>query len=183
MKYAFTIALITGGSLALSGFALAQTGADGANICAAAVRSARQRDVAAICQHGREWISAFTSGDIDRLMSLYTPDAQVALHGQHKLRGKESIRAFFAPALAARPKVQFLLQVEDIRVHGDVAYLISKYWYTSDSQDGKRYQDAGRSLLIYRRHRSGQRVGAWKIQVDIDQASPDVAFPAPASAR
>ncbi len=153
------------------------------NVCDPSGKALRNRDVVAICQHGRDWISAFKDGDIDRLMRLYRPDAQVALHGQRKLNGIAEIRAFFSPALAAHPRVEFLLHVEDIRIRGDMAYLISRYWFTSETADGKKLQDAGRSLLVYQRERSAKRAGPWQIQVDIDQATPDVSFPPPASAR
>jgi hypothetical protein len=36
------------------------------------------------------------------------------------------------------------------------------------------YRDAGRSMLIYKKEN-----GEWKIAADIDQASPDVAWPSP----
>ncbi len=153
------------------------------NICGPDYRRRRSADVDAICASGRRWIEVFRAGDIDGLMRLYMPNAQVALHGQPKLLGLGAIRAYFAPALAARPDVAFLLDVEDIQVQGDVAWLISRYWYTSIGKGGSRHQDAGRSLLIYRRDRSKVASGEWKIQVDIDQGSPDIAFPAPSQAR
>jgi uncharacterized protein (TIGR02246 family) len=153
-----------------------------ASVCSPTPAARRSADIEAICAQGRAWIRAFKGGDIDGLMRLYMPDAQVALHGQRKLDGLAAIRAFFAPALAARPDVQFLLDVEDIQVQGDVAWLVSGYWYTSVGRDGQRYEDAGRSLLIYRRDRSGGGAGEWKIQVDLDQATPDVTFPPPPGA-
>jgi uncharacterized protein (TIGR02246 family) len=153
------------------------------NVCGPDHRAARSADVEALCERSRRWIAVFKSGDIDGLMRLYTPDAQVALHGQPKLTGLAAIRAFFTPVLAARPKVEFLLDVEDIQVQGDFAWLVSGYWYTSDSGDGKPYRDAGRSLLIYQRDRSVRPGGEWKIRVDIDQGTPDVAFPPPLRAR
>ena len=142
-------------------------------------------DVAAICENGRLWIVAFKAGSIDQLMALYRPDAQVALHGQSKLIGREAVRAYFAPTLAAHSPVEFLLDVEDVRVYGNVAYLISRYCYSSQTGDGRAFQDAGRSLSIYRRdaHGASGRPGPWQIQVDIDQATPDVAFPPPPTAH
>ena len=178
---AISLALL--GCVAIHAPAATADAATEPNICAGTLQTGALRDIEAICQHGRDWITAFKAGDIDALMALYMPDAQVALHGQHKLRGKDAIRAFFAPALAARPKVEFLLHVEEIRVEGDLGYLVSRYWYTSQTPEGKLLQDAGRSLLIYRRARTQHGKPVWKIQFDIDQASPDVSFPAPASAR
>ena len=181
LRYAI---LLTTLSAWAPGFAQTPSSAqDAINVCAPHSVAQRNPDVAAICQHGRDWIIAFKAGDIDRLMQLYRPDARVALHAQTMLVGVAAIRAFFAPALAARPDVTFLLHVEDIRVVGDIAYLVSRYWYTSRLSDGKSLQDAGRSVLVYRRDHHKGSDARWKIQIDIDQATPDVSFPAPASAQ
>jgi len=136
-------------------------------------------DEAAIRAAAREWIVHFEAGDLDGLMALYMPDARVALHGQSMRVGKGAIAAGFAPALAAKPAVEFLLDIEEIQVSGGHAFLMSKYWYTSHGGGMPDLRDAGRSLLEYQRDTAGQ----WKILVDIDQATPDVAFPPPPTAR
>ena len=59
--------------------------------------------------------------------------------------------------------------------HGDIAYIISKYGLkATDNEAGVVYKDAGHSLLVYKK-----QDGQWKIAADIDQATPDVAWPAP----
>jgi len=134
-----------------------------------------RNDVALIEAAADEWIVAFRTGDIDALMSLYMPNAFVALHGQPALRGSDEIRAYFAPKMGTA-NVEFLLEYEQIEVHGDVAHLVSKYWYTGTPKEGgDPYRDAGRSALIYKRDTDGR----WKIYLDIDQATPDVSFPPP----
>ena len=123
-----------------------------------------------------DWITAFEAGDIDALMTHYTPDAFVALHGQPALRGRDAIRAYFEPKMGTA-RVEFDLEFERIEVHGDVAHLVSKYWYTGSPLDGgEPYRDAGRSALLYKRGADNR----WRIHLDIDQATPDVAFLAPA---
>lgn len=122
------------------------------------------------------WIDYFKAGDLDGLMTLYMEDAVVALHGQAVLRGVPAIKAYFAPSIG-KTDVEFELEYELLETHGDLAYLVSKYWFTSrDFESGELvYRDAGRSALVYKKHRDG----SWKIALDIDQASPDVAFPSP----
>lgn len=136
------------------------------------------RDRRAVSQAARDWIAAFKSGDLEALMALYEPDAYVALHGQPVLRGIDAVREYFAPRVG-RGKVEFLLDIERIDVHGRIAHLISGYWFTLELPGQPRYEDAGRSLLIYRRAAGGQ----WRIDVDIDQDTPDIVFPPPPSAR
>ena len=137
---------------------------------------ARERQAIALA--AREWITTFKGGDVDALMRLYEPDAYVALHGQPALRGLDAVRAYFAPRIG-QGKVEFLLDIERIDVHGRTAHLISGYWFTLEQPGRPAYQDAGRSLLIYRKGRDGR----WRIAVDIDQGTPDITFPAPPQAR
>lgn len=125
-----------------------------------------------------DWIAAFEAGDLPRLMQLYTADAYVALHGQPALRGREAVREYFASRIG-QGTVDFRLDIERIEVAGRTAHLVSAYWFTLALPGKELYRDAGRSLLIYRKDRNGR----WKIHVDIDQATPDVAFPVPGSAR
>lgn len=162
--------------------ALAAGGAHAADVpdlCAPAQYAKLDADAQAVCDNGKAWIDRFKAGDIDGLMALYEPDAQVALHGQRKLTGREQIRAFFAPSLAARPDVSFELHVEDIRIHGELALLVSRYWYTSTARRGEKYQDAGRSALVYKRVPGKRGAEQWRILLDIDNNTPDVAFPKP----
>lgn len=133
----------------------------------------------AIVAAADEWTAAYTSGDLERLMKLYMPDAVVALHGQPALRGLEQIRAYFAPRLG-KGRTTFQLDVERIDVERRQATLLSAYWFTLErGADREPIRDAGRSLIVYRKDRDGR----WKILIDIDQGTPDIAFPAPSSAR
>lgn len=135
-------------------------------------------DEDAIRAHGHQWVRAFKAGDIEGLMRLYTPDAEVALHGQPKLKGVAAIRGYFAPRLQTPPEADFLLKEESLEVHGRLAIFMSRYWFTLRDH-GQAIEDAGRSLIVYRKGADSR----WRIRVDIDQASPDVAFPPPPDAR
>lgn len=135
-------------------------------------QSGEQDDIAAVRGSADLWIKYYEADDLDQLMTLYTPDAFVALHGKKSLKGIEQIRAFFEPGMG-QSETNFELDVEEIQIHGDTAHLLSKYWLTAISKnDGSIYRDAGRSLLIYKRDQNNQ----WKIYLDIDQATPDVTW-------
>ena len=135
-------------------------------------RADEAADVAAIEQVAQRWIELYTAGDLDGLMTLYTEDAVVALHGRPALRGVEQVRNFFAPGMG-KSRVTFAIDIEEIQVHGDTAHLLSKYYLTAEPRDGGDvYRDAGRSLLIYKRSPDNE----WKLYLDIDQATPDAQF-------
>jgi uncharacterized protein (TIGR02246 family) len=119
-----------------------------------------------------EWLAAFKAGDIDRLMTMYMPDAIVALHGQPALKGKDAVRAYFAPGMG-KSDIDFRIEIDSIRVHGKTADLLSRYWFTARPRDGGPvYRDAGRSVVLYKRDADGR----WKIRLDMDQDTPDVTF-------
>ena len=124
---------------------------------------------------GSLWAEYYTAGDLDALMTLYTDDVIVALHGQPALYGKEAVREYFSTRIG-KADTEFELDYELEEIHGDIAYIISKYWLVAkDRETGNVYKDAGRSLLVYKRGPDGN----WLIAADIDQATPDVGFPSP----
>ena len=127
-----------------------------------------------IAAEGGKWASFYEQEDLEGLMTLYVDDAIVALHGQPALFGIDAIREYFSTRMGKAESV-FELDYELRETHGDVAYIISKYWLkATDKRTGQVYKDAGRSLLVYKK-----RDGQWKIAADIDQSTPDVTWPAP----
>jgi len=144
----------------------------------AAPATSTPADEAAIRGHGQQWVKAFKSGDIEALMKLYTPDAEVALHGQPKLKGIAAIRAYFTPMLKTPLDADFLLAEESLIVDHDTAVFMSKYWFTIRTPKGE-IRDPGRSLIVYKKGQDG----IWRLRMDIDQAAPDVSYPPPPEAK
>ena len=127
-----------------------------------------------IAAEGGKWAEYYEQADLEGLMTLYVDDAIVALHGQPALFGSTAIREYFSTRIGKAESV-FELDYELRETHGDIAYIISKYWLkATDNDTGVVYKDAGRSLLVYKK-----QDGQWKIAADIDQATPDVVWPAP----
>jgi ketosteroid isomerase-like protein len=127
-----------------------------------------------IAAEGGKWARYYEQEDLEGLMTLYVDDAIVALHGQPALFGIVAIRDYFASRIGKADSV-FELEYELRETHGEIAYIISKYWLKAvDKETGDTYLDAGRSLLVYKKQN-----GRWKIAADIDQSTPDVSWPAP----
>lgn len=132
-------------------------------------------DEEAIRSAANSWVRHYTSGDLDALMTLYDEAVIVALHGQPALHGKQAVHDYFAPRIGTAD-VTFELDYERIEVHGPIAYLVSRYWLRAvDRESGNVFKDAGRSMLVYQRGADGN----WRIAADLDQATPDVAWPSP----
>ncbi len=128
----------------------------------------------AIEAEGGKWAHYYENEDLEGLMTLYVDDVVVALHGQPALYGKAAVRDYFAARLGKAETV-FELDYEVRETHGNIAYIISKYWLKAiDKSTGAIYREVGRSLLVYKMHE-----GRWKIAADIDQSTPDVDWPAP----
>ena len=127
-----------------------------------------------IAAEGGKWAKYYEQENLEGLMTLYVDDAMVALHGKPALFGIEAIRDYFSTRIGKAESI-FELDYELRETHGDIAYIISKYWLKAiDKETGDIYKDAGRSLLVYKK-----QDGHWKIAADIDQATPDVTWPAP----
>jgi uncharacterized protein (TIGR02246 family) len=69
-------------------------------------------DIAAL---GREWIAAWNSHDLERVLALYTEDAEMTsdkiqalgFEAGGTLRGKDRLRAYWGQALAMLPNLRF----------------------------------------------------------------------------
>ena len=80
-----------------------------------------------IAAEGGKWAHYYEQADLDGLMTLYVEDAIVALHGQPALFGIDTIRDYFAQRIG-KAEATFELDYELRETHGDIAYIISKYW-------------------------------------------------------
>ena len=64
-----------------------------------------------------EWIEAWNSHDLERILGHYADDVEVTSPlaeavlgpGRHTVRGKEAVRAYWGPALAKYPDLEFTL--------------------------------------------------------------------------
>lgn len=69
-------------------------------------------DIAAL---GREWIAAWNSHDLERVLALYTDDAEMTsdkiqslgFEAGGTLRGKDRLRAYWGKALTLLPNLRF----------------------------------------------------------------------------
>ena len=64
---------------------------------------------------GREWIAAWNSHDLERVLALYTEDAEMTsdkiqalgFEASGTLRGKDKLRAYWGKALTLLPNLRF----------------------------------------------------------------------------
>ena len=72
---------------------------------------------AALLKLATEWIAAWNTRDLDRILALYTDDSEMSsekitalgFDSSGTLRGKDRLRAYWGKALTFRPKLHFTL--------------------------------------------------------------------------
>ncbi len=77
----------------------------------------RNHDAAQLAALGREWIAAWNSRDLERVLALYAEDSEMTsdripalgFDASGTLRGKDSLRAYWGKALALLPSLHFTL--------------------------------------------------------------------------
>ena len=77
----------------------------------------------------REWVSAWNSRDLERILSHYSEDVELTSpmvqrllgDGQHSVRGKDDLRAYFRRGLDTLPDLTFTLWGAYAGVHSVVA--------------------------------------------------------------
>lgn len=114
-----------------------------------------------------EWINAYTTGDLDALMAIMHEDAIVMPHNQPTTRGTAAVREFFSGRIG-RPGVEFIDNLQEIRINGTWAYVLGTFAVNIDiGPDKPPISHNGRYLVLY------EKVdGDWKMLRDMDNADP-----------
>jgi uncharacterized protein (TIGR02246 family) len=135
----------------------------------AAKRPSEAQDIQAIKDHGKQWSILYEAGKVDEMRPLYEPDAWLMTQGQPAHKGVDAILAFLKRNKGSGSKVSFAVEPEQIIIDGNRAFLISKYWMTITPPGKADTQAAGRSMLVFKRHKRD-----WRIWRDMDNMAPDV---------
>ncbi len=77
----------------------------------------RPHEAVRLAALGREWIAAWNSHDLERVLALYADDSEMTsdripalgFEASGTLRGKDSLRAYWGKALALLPDLHFEL--------------------------------------------------------------------------
>ena len=78
---------------------------------------ARQHATADLQKLATEWIAAWNTRDLERVLALYTDDSEMTspyivslgFEASGTLRGKDALRAYWSKALTLRPELHFTL--------------------------------------------------------------------------
>lgn len=105
--------------------------------------------------------AAFSSRDVDTLMSLYEPDATLVPQPGHPVSGRDAIRESLGHFLALGGT--FAMGPTTVTTSDDVALLVSNWTLKGGTgPDGAAVELAGRTSDVARR----QPDGTWRLAID-----------------
>ena len=116
----------------------------------------------------RQWLDSYVNGDLDGIMALMHPDSIVMPHNQPTSTGLEEVRAFFATRIG-RPGVDFVDNLEEIRINGSWALVLGSFAVQVTPEEGGDpvVVHNGRYLVVY------EKVdGEWLMLRDMDNLDP-----------
>jgi uncharacterized protein (TIGR02246 family) len=112
---------------------------------------------------GQQWEEAANTGQVERLMEVYAPDAVILPPGGPTIEGSETIRELFRQEFE-RFDTKIAFTTTEIEVEGDMAYRRGGYvWRGTPRGTGQPLETRNKFLEIWKR----QPDGTWRIAVDM----------------
>jgi uncharacterized protein (TIGR02246 family) len=113
-----------------------------------------------ILRRTEEWMALWNSGQFDKVMELYAPDALYLPSRHDPLFGRKRISEYLRPPML-RGATDFTLETEFIQLSGDLVYDVGRYSVSLPLEDGGTQRDRGRYLVVWQQQGSAD----WRILV------------------
>ena len=107
-----------------------------------------------------EWMRLWNSGQFDKVMELYAPDALYLPARHDPIFGRNKIREFLHAPMR-EGATDFKLETEFIQLADDLVYDVGRYSINVPHDDGSFQRDRGRYLVVWHR----QAPEDWRILV------------------
>jgi len=108
----------------------------------------------------RLFAEALNGGNLDALVALYEPNANLMPEPGKVVVGTKAIREALSGFLAAKPTITMTIKI--IAQTGDIALITSKWGLTGTGPDGTPLKVGGQSAEVARR----QPDGTWLFVID-----------------
>jgi uncharacterized protein (TIGR02246 family) len=115
------------------------------------------------------WMEASRAGDVNKVLSLMTPDAVFLVAGQPPMRGRDGFGASMRGLLATH-RIESDSTVDEVEVCGDMAWCRTtlEVRVLPLAEGGQGMRRAGQTLSVFRRNSSG----AWQLARDANLLVP-----------
>jgi len=115
------------------------------------------------------WVEATRAGDVEKVLTLMTPDVVFLVAGQPPMHGRDSFAAGLRALLAAH-RIESDSTVDEVEVCGDMAWCRTtlEVRVLPLAEGGRPMRRAGHTLSVFRR----QRDGAWQLARDANLLVP-----------
>lgn len=139
--------------------------------------TANDEDVeVAIYRLSEEWTTLWNSGQLDKVVDLYTNDALYLPAHANPIHGRKDIREYLREPMR-QGATDFTLRIDFIQRAGNLAYDVGHYSIQLPQEDGSKKLDQGRYLVVWQR----QEAGEWRMAVFAAQSSEEPWQQKPAS--
>lgn len=110
-----------------------------------------------------EWAAIASAGqDVEAILAYWTDDAIVFAPGMQPISGKAALREYVTSSLNI-PGFKISWKSTDVRLSGDLAYMLGNNSVTLNGPDGVPVTIQGRAVTIWRRDSDGE----WRCAIDI----------------
>jgi uncharacterized protein (TIGR02246 family) len=139
--------------------------------------TANEEDVEVVIYRlSEEWTNLWNSGQLDKVVDLYTNDALYLPAHANPIHGRKDIREYLREPMR-QGATDFTLRIDFIQRAGNLAYDVGHYSIQLPQEDGSKKLDQGRYLVVWQR----QEAGEWRMVVFAAQSSEEPWQQKPAS--
>lgn len=128
-----------------------------------------QGEVAQIEELSRRFSAAYVAGDIETMVSIYTPDAVIFPGNSEAIRGHVAIRRYWSLAPGQRITLHRATPTE-IRIDGGHAYDHGVYEVAGENNGTAWGPSHGKYVIVWRRTPQG-----WRMHLDMWNSRPQPA--------
>jgi uncharacterized protein (TIGR02246 family) len=115
-----------------------------------------------------KWHAASRAGDVDMVLSLMTDDVVFLIPGRAPMRKDEFAAASRSPPGQPRPKIDSSMQIQEVRVAGDWAFMWTELSVVVTLPDGSApVERAGHTLTVLTKEN-----GRWRLARDANLLVP-----------
>lgn len=111
-----------------------------------------------------DWSKSAATKDADRVVSFYAEDAVVNPPNESAVVGREAAKKVWASYFAAPNfSISWKTTTAEVSKSGELGFTAGTYEDSFDGPDGKRVQETGKYLCVWRKERDG----SWKATYDM----------------